>query len=374
MQRKDTPIGGIMKKLNKLFAVVLVMILSMSVLAGCAQNGASSVNKEDGKLNVVATIFPAYDFLRQIAGEQINLTMLLTPGAESHSFEPTPQDIKTINQADVFVYVGGESDSWVESIMDSVDTSKMKIVTLMDCVELVEEEIVDGMTVQEHDHEDADDHEDTDDHENAEHEDAEHEDTEHEDTDHEDTDHEDADHHEEEKEYDEHVWTNPRNAKLIVDKLKDALIEKDADHSEIYAQNAIAYQEKLSELDLSLKEVVANAKRKEIIVGDRFPFRYLVDAYGLSYYAAFPGCASDTEPSAATIAFLTDKVKEDQIPVVFHLELSNQKVCDSIAESTGAKTMQLNAVHNITKDDFQNGVTYLDLMQQNVASLKEALN
>jgi zinc transport system substrate-binding protein len=260
--------------------------------------------------------------------------MLLTPGAESHSFEPTPKDIKKINEADLFVYVGGDSDAWVDSILDSVDTDDMQIVTLMDCVELVEEELVDGMTPEN----EADEEE------------------------------------EEEVEYDEHVWTSPKNSKLIVQKLCDNLCKIDPDHADIYKKNTAAYQLKLDELDQQFQEVVDNAERTEIIVGDRFPFRYFADAYGLTYYAAFPGCATDTEASANTIAFLTDKVKDDGIPVVFHLELSNEKVCDSICESTGAKSELLNAVHNVTKKDFEAGVTYIDLMEHNVEVLKEALN
>jgi zinc transport system substrate-binding protein len=262
--------------------------------------------------------------------------MLVTPGAETHSFEPTPQDIKKVNQADMFVYVGGDSDGWVDSILDSIDTKNMQIVTLMDCVELVEEEFILGMTPEEEEEE-----------ENGE---------------------------DGAIEYDEHVWTAPKNAKLIVRKLCDNLCALDPDHRDIYEQNTKDYLNALDTLDQSFRMVVDNGKRKEIIVGDRFPFRYFVDSYGLSYYAAFPGCSTDTEPSADSIAFLTDKVKQDKIPVVFHIELSNERVCNSICESTGAKSELLNAVHNISKKDFEAGITYMDLMKHNVEVLKEALN
>lgn len=333
-----------MKKLNKVMMVMLAVIFVVAGLSGCGQketketgNKSTNGSKGNGKINVVATIFPEYDFLRQIAGDNINLTMLLTPGAESHSFEPTPQDIKKINEADLFVYVGGDSDEWVDSILDSVDTEKMQIVTLMDCVDLVEEETIDGMTPE------------------SEEEGAEAE-------------------GEEEVEYDEHVWTSPKNSKLIVKKLCDNLCTLDPENADTYKKNTADYQAKLEKLDQQFQDVVDHAQRKEIVVGDRFPFRYFVDAYGITYYAAFPGCSTDTEANADTIAFLTDKVKKDAIPVVFHIELSNEKVCNSICESTGAKSELLNAVHNVSKKDFEAGITYMDLMEHNVEVLKEALN
>lgn len=323
-----------MKKLNRwnrLVAVIMMVALCASILGGCGKNEATNSNsgKDEGKINVVATIFPEYDFLRQIGGDHINLTMLLKPGAESHSYEPTPQDIMSINKSDVFVYVGGDSDEWVKSIIESVDMSKKNVVTLMDCVDLVEEEVVEGMTPEKE---------------------------------------------EEEVEYDEHVWTSPRNSKLIVQKLCDNLCEADSKNAEEYKKNTEAYLAKLDQLDREFKDVVSSAKRKEIVVGDRFPFRYFVDSYGLTYYAAFPGCSTDTEPSAETVAFLTDKVKQDGIPVVFHIELSNAKVCNSICENTGAKSELLNAVHNVSKTDFDAGITYIDLMEHNVEVLKTALN
>ena len=367
-----------MKKLN-IGIVLLVSIFIMGALSACASTTNTSEEKKaieaesienkreensvaegkdekeekensDEKVNVVATIFPEYDFLRQIGGDDINLSMLLTPGAESHSFEPTPKDIKEVDQSDMFVYVGGDSDAWIDSILDSVDVKDKKVVTLMDCVELVEEETVEGMTPEkEEDTEEEEKKEDTE--QEAKEEGIE----------------------EEEIEYDEHVWTSPRNAKLIVQKLCDALCEIDTDNAAHYKENTRNYLTKLDKLDGEFKDIAAHAVRKEIIVGDRFPFRYFVDAYGLSYYAAFPGCSTDTEASAATIAFLTDKVKKDKIPVVFHIELSNEKICNSICEETGAKSELLNAVHNVTKDDFEKGITYLDLMEHNVTVLKEAL-
>lgn len=266
--------------------------------------------------------------------------MLLPPGSESHSYEPTPQDMIAIQDCDIFVYVGGDSDEWVHKVLESVDTSKMKIITLMDCVETVEEELVEGME-SDHNHE---------------------------------LDQEEASHEQEETELDEHVWTAPKNAKLIVQKISDTLCEVDQENAGYYAQNTAAYLTKLDELDALFQEVVDSAARKTLIFGDRFPFRYLADAYGLQYFAAFPGCSTETEASAATVAFLIDKVKAEQIPVVFHAELSNQKMANTISEATGAKVLLLHACHNVTKAEFKSRVSYLDLMKQNVENLKEALN
>lgn len=330
--------------LTKVLTLSLIIVLTMSSFAACGSK--NKAEKRDGKLKVVATIFPVYDFLRQVGGDKIDLQMLLTPGAESHTFEPTPKDMMSVKDSDLFVYVGGDSDSWVENILDGVDDKKVHTLTLMDCVKTVPEETVEGME-EEHDH----DHDKDKDHD-------------------EDKDHD----HDEDVEMDEHVWTSPANAIEIVKKLTAELSELDPDNKDYYKSNADEYIGKLTTLDKEFKEIVKNGKRKEIIFGDRFPFRYFVDHYGLTYYAAFPGCSTDTEASASTIAFLIDKVKKDNIPVVFHIELSNEKMADSIAEATGAKKLQLNAVHNVSKEDFENGATYLSLMEENLKSLKEALN
>lgn len=324
-----------MKGLKYIKLMVLTLVCSALILSGCSAKNPAEGKKDNGKINVVATIFPEYDFLRQIGGDKINLSMLLTPGAETHSFEPTPQDIIKIQESDLFVYVGGDSDEWVKGILDSIDSDNLKTVTLMDCVTLKEEELKEGMTEEEEDEHGSEG---------------------------------------EETEYDEHVWTSPVNAMAIVQKLCDNLCEEDPDNADYYKQNTSDYIAKLKDLDNEFKDLVADSKRKEIIVADRFPFRYFVDEYGLDYYAAFPGCSVDSDASPATVAFLTDKIKDDNIPVVFHIELSAGNICNSIARDTGARSEQLNAVHNITKDDFESGKTYLDLMEDNLKVLKEALN
>ncbi|MDR0377122.1 MAG: metal ABC transporter substrate-binding protein [Spirochaetaceae bacterium] len=310
---------------------VLFICLAAAVVMAVPARGRQDTGKANGKINVVASIFPPYDFVREIAGDRVNLTMLLPPGAESHSFEPTPRDIITIQNCDVFIYVGGESDAWVEYILESMDTSRMEIITLMDCVDVVEEVVVEGMQ-EEEDEEEA-----------------------------------------EGPEYDEHVWTSPGNAKLIVRKIADTLKQRDAPNAAAYEENTASYLAKLTELDASFQTMINGAKRKIFIFGDRFPFRYFADAYGLTYFAAFPGCSTETECSAATIAFLIDKVRSENIPVVFHIELSNEKIADTICEETGAKKLPLHAVHNISKRDFERGANYYGLMSQNVQNLKAAL-
>lgn len=314
-----------MKRLVSFVVGFFILLLSFT---GCEPLGNKPDSDSDDKINVIATIFAPYDFAREIAGDSADITMLLPPGSESHSYEPSPRDIIKIQSCDVFIYVGGESDTWVDGVLASIDTSGIKIVTLMDCVDAVEEEIVEGM---------------------------------------EDNDGDD------ESSYDEHVWTYPGNAKLITRKISVALCEANEANALIYEQNTTSYLKKLDELDTAFREVVDGAARKTIVFGDRFPFRYFADAYGLDYFAAFPGCSSETEPSAATIAFLIDKVRDEGIPVVFHAELSNKKMADTVSEATGAKTLLLHACHNISRDDFESGASYLELMTRNTEALREAL-
>jgi zinc transport system substrate-binding protein len=305
------------------------------LLSGAAFGRARQDRGNKDAVSVVTTVFPSYDFVREIAGDKVNLSLLLPPGAESHSFEPTPRDIIQIQNSDIFIYVGGESEAWVERILDSIDSyksGKLRVLSLMDMVEVVEEEIVEGMEEEEE--------------ESGE---------------------------EGEAEYDEHVWTSPRNAKLIAGAIGEALCQADTANAALYRRNAQDYQAKLEELDKAFTSVAAGARRKTIVFGDRFPFRYFADAYGLRYYAAFPGCSTETECSAATVAFLVDKVKAEGIPVIFHIELSNEKIADTISEATGAKKLLLHACHNVTKRDMDRKVSYLELQRANVDRLREAL-
>jgi zinc transport system substrate-binding protein len=317
--------------MRKTILILITLVTLLIGVGGCKPKNAVTRNA-DGKLNVTTTNFPPFDFVRNIAGDKVNLFMLLPPGAESHSFEPSPKDIITIKNSGIFIYGGGEGDIWVGRILESMDTSKMIIVRMMDAVDVVEEEIVEGMEAEEA-----------------------------------------MPGEEEEMAYDEHVWTSPRNSILIVGAITEALCRADPANAELYRQNAASYSIELVKLDAAFNDIIAGAKRKTIVFADRFPFRYFADAYGLTYFAAFPGCSTETEPSAATVKFLIDKIKAEKIPVVFHIELSNERMADTINGETGAKKLLFHACHNISKKDFETGLGYLDLMRGNVENLREAL-
>lgn len=318
--------------MRKGIRLLLCALLLLGALSGCAQQPI--IDADDGKLHVVTTIFAPYDFAREIGGEDVSVTMLLKPGSEVHSYEPSPKDIIAIRNADVFVYVGGESDAWVRDVLEGVDNPELRTVTLMDCVEALAEETVEGMQAEEeHDHD-----------------------------------------HEEETEYDEHVWTSPRNAVRICEKLAEAFAAADPGHADAYATRCGDYVGQLGALDAEFREIVESAARKTVVFADRFPLLYFADAYGLTYFAAYPGCADAAEPSAATVAFLIDKVRVERIPVVFCIELSNQRLADTVCEATGAKKLQFSSCHNVTAAEFKNGATYLSIMRQNAGALREALN
>nr|WP_315020513.1 metal ABC transporter substrate-binding protein [uncultured Aminipila sp.] len=322
--------------MRKFFTAIMVMALFVLLITGCGIN--NNVSKDENTkeaLNVVTTIFPPYDFASQIAGNKAKVSMLLPPGAESHSYEPTPQDIIKIQNCDVFIYTGGDSDAWVDDILESMDTSKMKIIKMMDCVPAVEEKIVEGMQPEEEDNSDSV--------------------------------------KQEELEYDEHVWTSPQNAIKITQTISDVLCQIDKKNQGYYQKNTADYIAELNVLDKEFKEIVAKASRRVIVFGDRFPLRYFADEYGLEYYAAFPGCSTETEPSVDTIKFLVDKVNSEKIPVVFYIEFSNHKTADSICEATSAKPLLFHSCHNVSQEDIDKGKTYVDIMKENEANLKEAL-
>lgn len=359
---------------------------SSNPLKGAAASG-------DTRLNVVTTLFPYYDFLRQIAGDSIRLTMVVPAGMDSHSFEPTPADMITIQNADLLVCNGGTMEQWLSQVLDSFGegTGPKRVVTMMDCVDVVQEEIVEGMEDGEaHDHGHTHVHADDHDHESEDHahSEEEHDTEEHihseDEHDREDVAVHDEDHAQEyldeddghgvEIEYDEHIWTSPVNAKKLAGVLAEVLAQEDPAHAASYAENCASYQDKLTELDAEFREVVSHAKRRLVVFGDKFPLRYFFDEYGLEYRAAFSGCSTDTEPSAKTIAYLIDKVREEQIPAVYYLELSSPRVAEIIGEETGAEPLLFHSCHNVTRHQFDSGVTYLELMEQNVKNLKKGLS
>ncbi len=380
-------------RLNTGFAAAFLGISLL--LGGCAQTeesqGAFDASPEAaGKLKVAVTLFPYYDFVRQIAGDQVDLQMVIPAGMDSHSFEPTPADIRTIQHADVLISNGGTMEHWLDETLAALDTTSMTIVTMMDYVDTVEEEIVEGMEDADHDHDHAHVHA-ADDHDHSNETPEEHAAHAHEADDydhsgetpeehaahvHEADDHDYVDHdgHEEEIEYDEHIWTSPVNAMKLVDVIGDTLAQADPVHADIYHQGAASYKKELEEIDAGFREVCANRKRNMIVMGDKFPFRYLADEYQLDYRAAFSGCSSDTEPSAKTIAYLIDKVKEEQIPAVYYLELSSHRVAEIIGEETGAEPLLLHSCHNVTRAQFDAGITYAGLMRQNIENLRKGID
>lgn len=300
--------------------MLLCLLLSGICMTACT---GSVAEKESMGLRVMTSNFPLYDFARQVGGDLVEVELLLDPGVESHSFEPTPQDIIAIQKADLFFYIGGESETWIDSIVAS--SERKNSVALIESVELLAEE--------EESHKDHGTHE-----------------------------------------ADEHIWTSPKNAVKMARVICQSFCQADPQHSQLYQEQFADYEQKLLNLDQTFQDVVTSGTRREIVFGDRFPFLYFTHEYGLDYYAAFPGCAAQAEPSAATMAFLIQKVKEDHIPVVFYLELSNQSIADAIGEATGAKTALFHSCHNLSKQEFEQGETYLSLMEKNAQRLKEALN
>ena len=308
---------------------------------------------ESKKLSLVCTSFPPFDLARSVAGDQAELTMLLKPGAESHTYEPTPQDIKKIAEADLFITVGGENDAWVDHLLDSLGDKKPEIFKLVEAVDTVEEELVEGM-------EDEEEHEHAHEHESS------HK-----------IDKDEAKHkanEDDEHEIDEHVWTAPQNFSLMAEKLASRLAEMDPEHAEGFAENARTTAQQFDKLDKEIRQIVDHAKRKTLIFADRFPLRYFAVAYGLDYFAAFSGCSVNTEASPKTVAFLIDKVKEEKIPVVFTIEFSSGKIARAVCEATGAKHRTFHSCHNISADELARGETTLSLMEKNLEVLKEALN
>lgn len=368
-------------------------ITALSLLVGCGSTStstttststAAATTQESAEpLNIVVTNFPAYDLACAVAGDLANVQLLLPPGTESHSFEPSPADMISIDSSDWFFYVGGESEAWVDTLLSAVSEDVQRTAMLECNIPLLEEEIVEGMEEEEghdHDHgdeeEDHDHEEDEEDHDHEEDEDHDHD----EDEDHDHDEEEDHDHDEEEESTlgsvigaDEHVWTSPKNMVILTQDFADVFKALDADNSDVYQANAESYMAELTTLDADFETFFQSLDDKTMVFGDRFPLQYFAKAYDIPYYAAFPGCSTQTEPSAATIAFLTDKVADENISTVFYIEFSNHLVADSIAEATGAQTAMFHSCHNVTQEELDNNTTYVDLMRQNLATLEATM-
>ena len=313
--------------MKKTIAAVLLLCLALG-LAACGES--DTARERSAPVSIVTTVFPAYDFARQIAGDRAEVSLLVPPGAESHSFEPTARDMIRVQECTLFFCNGGESEAWVDDLLaeQPVETLRM-----LDCVDALEEEEKEGMQEL----------------------------------------HEEHEQESEGPEYDEHVWTSPVNAERICTALCERLCALDPEGESLYRANLEHYREELRLLDAAFRKTVDDGMHRTVVFADRFPVRYFVEEYGLDYFAAFPGCADDTEPAARTVAFLIDRVREEKLPAVFYIEFSNEKMADVVCEDTGCQKLLFHSCHNVSAAELENGVTYLQLMWGNVRALKEAL-
>lgn len=321
--------------MKKILALLLALWIPAAVLSGCAPQDDSAASN---KLNIVTTIFPAYDWVREILGDETDraeITTLLDSGVDLHSYQPTVDDIVKISDCDLFLYVGGESDGWVDDALKNAPNKDRKVIRLLDVLgdSAKAEETVEGMQEEEHDHE-------------------------------------------EEAEYDEHIWLSLKNAQVLVAAISEALQESDPARKDTYAANAAAYAEKLSALDGEYRAAVDSGKYKTLLFGDRFPFRYLADDYGLDYYAAFPGCSAETEASFETVSFLAGKMDALGLPCVLTIEGTQHKIAETVVQNTALKNQQvltMDSMQAATENDASSGVSYLSIMEKNLSVLKKAL-
>lgn len=328
--------------IRKITSILIAMSL---MFTGISAFDATVVRAESGslgsgnKLKIVATIFPEYDWTREILGDHlkdVDLTLLLDNGTDLHSFQPAVKDIMKVSSCDLLIYVGGESDQWIEDALKSAANPDMKTINLMETLKdfIKEEETVEGMQEKHHSHE------------------------------------------EDEKEYDEHVWTSLRNASAAAEVIADTLAELDPENSDIYKENLRSYQGELSSLDNEYQKTVDQSTHKTLLFADRFPFRYLVDDYGISYYAAFSGCSAESEASFKTITFLAGKVDELGLKDIFTIEKSDDRIAETVIENTRDKDQKvavLNSMQSITSEEIADGTTYLSIMEDNLKVLKAAL-
>ena len=325
--------------MKRILSIVISIFLVLGCLAGCGtDNQQNEPNEEGSKFSIVTTIFPIYDWVMNVLGDDpagTEVTMLLNSGVDLHSFQPTAADIMKISTCDMFIYVGGESDEWVEDALKEATNKDMVVINLMDLMgdAAKEEEMVEGMQ-----EEGGDD--------------------------------------EEGPEYDEHVWLSLRNASLLTNEISTAIQEMDPANADQYQANTAAFVEKLEALDEEYKAAFSGAQFNTLLFGDRFPFRYLADDYGLSYYAAFVGCSSETEASFATVTFLAQKMDELALPAVMTIEGTDQRIAETIIQSTESKDQEiltLDSMQAVTAKDVENGATYLSIMENNLSVLKDAL-
>lgn len=326
--------------MKKFLTFMLTAVFLIFLLAGCTSDSEKEVpaikDTKSDKLQVVATLFPQYDFARQIAGDRAEVILLLPPGVESHSFEPRPSDIIKINESELFIYTGEYMEPWSQKIINSMKDSgsRSMILDMSHGIELVKNEEIEAAHHQEGDAEEAAEHEHL---------------------------------------YDPHIWTDPINAKVMAANISDALCSIDPANADYYKENAAKYYAELDALDAEFKNIVSSGNRDEIIFGSRFALYYFTKRYGLSYQSAFDSCSSETEPSARTVAGLIEEINKKQIPAIYFAEMEEPKVAESIGAETGAKLLLFHSCHNVTKEEWKAGATYLSLMKQNAENLKEGL-
>ena len=334
-----------MKLNKKLLGVASAGLMAAGLFAGCAGGASQNTNTigDNGdKLKVVTTIYPEYDWVKNVAGDNANVELLLKNGIDMQNYSPSVEDMAKISDCDLFVYVGGPSDSWVEGALKNASNKDMKVVKLLDVVadSLKEEETVEGMQVTDHDH-----------------------------------DHDDEDH--DTSEYDEHVWLSLKNAERFVNEISESLVSLDSANADAYSANAKAYNTELEALDKEYSEAVSSSTVKTLLFADRFPFRYMVADYGLSYYAAFDGCAADTNASFETVTFLAKKVDELGLKHVLKIDGSDGKIAKTVVENTNDKNqdiLELDSMQSVNDDEINSGTTYLSIMKSNLEVLKKALS
>ena len=327
--------------MKKYISILIAAIMMVSCLSACCTSTTAEAAGKD-KIQIVTTIFPEYDWVKNILGENpagAEVTMLLDNGVDLHSYQPTADDIMKISTCDMFIYVGGESDEWVEDALKEATNKNMSVINLLDVLgdSVKEEEVVEGMQGEEE---------------------------------------EEEEHEEEEAEYDEHVWLSLKNAAVLTEAVSKELQKIDASNAEVYKANADSYINKLNELDKKYQDAVSEAPVKTLVFGDRFPFRYLTDDYGISYYAAFVGCSAETEASFETITFLANKVDELSLHAVMTIEGQDHRIAETVVENTSGKDQKIltmDSMQSTTSKDVESGTSYYSVMEDNLSVLKEAL-
>lgn len=317
--------------MKKIILIIFLIVIALTIIFVAITVGTDEMSTD--KIKVTASNFASYDFLRAIIGDNdnIELTFLLGAGKDAHSYDPTAQDLITIQESDLFVYIGGEMESWSDRVLSTLDTSDTKIICIANDIETIEEQEIDGA--------------------------------------------EEDDEEDEEGAFDEHIWTSPANAIIMINSLEKAMEELDPENISQYQGNAALYISQIEDIDTQIQEIVDNRVRNRLVFGDKMPMQYFIDYYGLEVSAAFSGCSTETEPSAQTITYLVDKAKEEEIPVILYVELNDGTVAETIANEVGngCQALQIQTLHNISKEDFDNGETWVSLMERNLAVLKEAL-